>query len=65
MDEKQMQIMDAHKGHWRQIENAYQGMVKRAMWARDAGALEWAKAWRLESLRRVCRKTRERLSKWA
>ena len=61
MDKQQMQIMDAHKGHWRQIENVYQGMVKR--WRCFPDMLEWAKAWRLEMLRRVCQKTRERLSK--
>ena len=55
------QILAAYKGYWQQIEKIYQGMVKRARG--NPEALKWARAWRLEKLRAVCQKTRERLEK--
>ena len=55
------QIENAQKGYFRQIENIYQGMIRRAR--SNPEALKWAAAWRLEKLRAVCQKTRERLSK--
>ena len=56
MDKRQ--IEQAHKGHWQQIERIYQGMIGR--YRGKPEWMAWAKAWRLEMLRRVCQKTRER-----
>ena len=49
------QIESAYKTSWTMIETMYQAMVKRARWARDPAALEWAKAWWLMQLQNVCR----------
>ena len=55
------QILAAYKGYFRQIEGIYGAMVGRARG--NPEMLKWAKAWRLDKLRAVCQKTRERLEK--
>ena len=57
------QIENAYKSQWKHVEIMYQGMVKRAMWARDTAGLAWAKEWRLVRLRSVCQEKRERLER--